>query len=230
MPIPGVTVIYKSTPTLGRATDEKGFYRILVPSLDGELVFSFIGMKTQTVAIKKRVKIDVTMVEEATEMDEVIVTGYVPKAKNSFTGTAVQVKGDDLRKVNPTNLFAALKVFDPSFAVLDDEGMFGSDPNRVPDKIEIRGQNSMPDISQGNLQTYTSLPIFIMDGFQITVQQVFDLDMNRVQSVTILKDAAAASIYGSRAANGVIVIETKFRKVENYCFLTPSTEVFRCLT
>ena len=147
MPIPGVTVIYKSTPTLGRATDEKGFYRILVPSLDGELVFSFIGMKTQTVAIKKRVKIDVTMVEEATEMDEVIVTGYVPKAKNSFTGTAVQVKGDDLRKVNPTNLFAALKVF--------------------------------------------------------------DLDMNRVQSVTILKDAAAASIYGSRAANGVIVIETK---------------------
>ena len=209
MPIPGVTVIYKSTPTLGRATDEKGFYRILVPSLDGELVFSFIGMKTQTVAIKKRVKIDVTMVEEATEMDEVIVTGYVPKAKNSFTGTAVQVKGDDLRKVNPTNLFAALKVFDPSFAVLDDEGMFGSDPNRVPDKIEIRGQNSMPDISQGNLQTYTSLPIFIMDGFQITVQQVFDLDMNRVQSVTILKDAAAASIYGSRAANGVIVIETK---------------------
>ncbi len=80
------------------------------------------------------------MVEEATEMDEVIVTGYVPKAKNSFTGTAVQVKGDDLRKVNPTNLFAALKVFDPSFAVLDDEGMFGSDPNRVPDKIEIRAR------------------------------------------------------------------------------------------
>ena len=69
------------------------------------------------------------------------------------------MKGDDLRKVNPTNLFAALKVFDPSFAVLDDEGMFGSDLIEFGQNRDS-GQNSMPDISQGNLQTYTSLPIF----------------------------------------------------------------------
>ena len=207
--LPGVTVVYKETPTQGTSADAEGKYRIRVPSLEGEIVFSFIGMETQTIAIKGRRVIDVKMVYKVEQIEDVIVTGYGTKAKNSFTGTAIQVKGEDLRNVNPTNLFDALKVFDPSFSIVDDEGLFGSDPNRVPDKIEIRGQSSMPDISQGNLQTYTSLPIFIMDGFQISVQQVFDLDMNRIQSVTILKDAAAASIYGSRAANGVIVIETK---------------------
>ena len=208
-PMAGVTVYYKQDRSIGTAGNANGVYTLFLPELKGDLVFSFMGMKTQVVPVNKRNRIDVVMETDVASLEELVVTGYVPKAKGSFTGTAVQVKGEELRNVSPTSLFDALKVFDPSFAVVDDEGMFGSNPNRVPDKIEIRGQNSIPDISQGNLQTYTSLPVFIMDGFQIDVQQVFDLDMNRIQSVTILKDAAAAAIYGSRAANGVVVIETK---------------------
>ena len=133
----------------------------------------------------------------------------MPKAKNSFTGTATQVKGADLVKVNPTNMLQALQVYDPSFVISDITGEFGSNPNYIPDRIEIRGANSMPDISENTLQTYTSLPIFILDGFQVEVEKVYNLDINRVENVTILKDAAASSIYGSRAANGVVVITTK---------------------
>lgn len=208
-PLAGVTVYYKQDRSRGTAGNVNGVYAIVVPELKGELVFSFIGMKTQVVQISGHNHIDVIMKADVAALEELVVTGFAPKARGSFAGTAVQVKGEELRNVNPVSLFDALKVFDPSFAVVDDEGMFGSNPNRIPDRIEIRGQSSMPDISQGNLQTYTSLPVFIMDGFQIDVQQVFDLDMNRIQSVTILKDAAAAAIYGSRAANGVVVIETK---------------------
>lgn len=147
--------------------------------------------------------------ELSAEIGETVVTGFYSKAKNSFTGTAVQVTGKELRNVNSTNLLEGLKVFDPSFQVVDTRGIFGSDPNHIPDQIEIRGQNSMPDISQSNLQTITSLPIFILDGFEVSVQKIYDIDVNRVKSITILKDAAAAAIYGSRAANGVIVIETR---------------------
>lgn len=142
------------------------------------------------------------------KIGETVVTGYYSKTKNSFTGTAVQVSGKELMKVNSTNLLEGLKVFDPSFQVVDTRGIYGSDPNHIPDQIEIRGQNTMPDISQSNLQTVTTLPVFIIDGFEVNVQKVYDLDINRVKSITILKDAAAAAIYGSRAANGVVVIET----------------------
>ena len=142
------------------------------------------------------------------DIGETVVTGYYSKTKNSFTGTAVQVSGKELMKVNSTNLLEGLKVFDPSFQVVDTRGIYGSDPNHIPDQIEIRGQNTMPDISQSNLQTVTSLPVFILDGFEVNVQKVYDIDINRVKSITILKDAAAAAIYGSRAANGVVVIET----------------------
>jgi len=81
------------------------------------------------------------------KIGETVVTGYYSKTKNSFTGTAVQVSGKELMKVNSTNLLDGLKVFDPSFQVVDTRGIYGSDPNHIPDQIEIRGQNTMPDIS-----------------------------------------------------------------------------------
>ena len=115
------------------------------------------------------------------EIGETVVTGYYSKTKNSFTGTAVQVSGKELMKVNSTNLLEGLKVFDPSFQVVDTRGIYGSDPNHIPDQIEIRGQNTMPDISQSNLQTVTSLPVFILDGFEVNVQKIYDIDINRVK-------------------------------------------------
>ncbi|MDE5611099.1 MAG: carboxypeptidase-like regulatory domain-containing protein, partial [Odoribacter sp.] len=209
LPLPGATIRLLGPQSVGTVTDVNGNFTLRVTSTQDELVISFIGYKVQTVKLNGKTDIRVQLEPETLEMETVIATGYYPKAKNSFTGTAVVVDGSDLRNVNNTSFFDALKVFDPSFKVVDERGMYGSDPNRVPDRIEIRGQNSFPEISESNLKTVTSLPVFILDGFEISVEKVYDLDMNRIASVTILKDASAAAIYGSRAANGVIVIESK---------------------
>lgn len=209
LPLPGATIRLLGPQSVGTVTDDNGNFTLRVTSTQDELVVSFIGYKVQTVKLNGKTDIRIQLEPESLEMETVIATGYYPKAKNSFTGTAVVVDGTDLRNINNTSFFDALKVFDPSFKVVDERGMYGSDPNRVPDRIEIRGQNSFPEISESNLKTVTSLPVFILDGFEISVEKVYDLDMNRIASVTILKDASAAAIYGSRAANGVIVIESK---------------------
>ena len=210
-PLSGAVIIQDENGFSKNTTvsDDEGNYSLMLDSPNNKMTVSFIGYKKRTLRPNGKIVLDIELEPDVVEIDNAVVIGYYPKAKNSFTGTAVSVKGDELRAVNNTNLFEGLKVFDPSFQVVDVRGVFGSDPNHIPDQIEIRGQNSFPDISQSNLQTVTSLPIFILDGFEISVQKVYDLDMNRIQSVTILKDASASAIYGSRAANGVIVIETK---------------------
>ncbi|MFR7823846.1 MAG: TonB-dependent receptor plug domain-containing protein [Odoribacter splanchnicus] len=139
------------------------------------------------------------MKEDVQAIDEVVVTGYFNKAKTSYTGSAVSVKGEDLKKISPTNLFKALQAYEPSFQIVENKEA-GADPNHVPD-ILIRGKSSFEGKSNN--------PLFIMDGYEVSLQTIFDTDMERISQVTILKDAAATAIYGSRAANGVIVIETK---------------------
>lgn len=210
-PMPGV-IVHQDEPGVKKAsamTDADGRFTLMLDSPNNRVTATFLGYKKQTLRPKGKSELKFLMETDATEIEEAVVLGYYSKAKDSFTGTAVYVNGDDLRSVNNTNFFDGLKVFDPSFQVMDPKGMFGSDPNHIPDQIEIRGQNSMPDISQSNLQTITSLPIFILDGFEVSVQKVYDLDMNRIASVRILKDASASAVYGSRAANGVVLIETK---------------------
>lgn len=208
VPMVGVTVVASKDKRRGTSTNADGSFSLNVPTDETHVVFSMVGMKTQTLPVGSGV-LNVVLKSDVIESEALVITGYVPKAKNSFTGTATQVKGEDLVKVNPTNMLQALQVYDPSFVVSDITGEFGSNPNYIPDRIEIRGANSMPDISENTLQTYTTLPIFILDGFQVDVEKVYNLDINRVENVTILKDAAASSIYGSRAANGVVVITTK---------------------
>lgn len=209
----GATVMASKDPRRGTATGVDGSFAFNVAIEESALVISMIGMETQRVNIVND-KANVKLKSASIEGEALVVTGFVPKVKNSFTGTATQVSGEKLLSISPTNTLDALKVFDPSFSIPDINGVFGSDPNRIPDRIEIRGANSMPeiDITEGTLKTYTSLPVFIMDGFQVSVDDVYNLDINRVESVTILKDAAASSIYGSRAANGVVVIATKMPK------------------
>ncbi len=206
IPVVGVVVQCGKKATV---TDAEGRFEITRDAGDRTLTISFIGYRKENVVIGKKNFFAIQLVADVNELEDVIVTGYAPKAKNSFTGTAVQVKGEELRMINNSSFFDALKVFDPSFQTVDTRGMFGSDPNHVPSQIEIRGQNSFPDISESSLKTETSLPVFILDGFEVNVEKIYDLDMNRIQSVTILKDASASAIYGSRAANGVVVIESK---------------------
>ena len=210
--LPGVTVMIKST-TLGTATDFEGKYSLrTVPIKNLVLVFSMVGMKSKEVAVGDKKEINVKLEEEQSELDEVVVTGIFQRKASSFTGSAVSMTKEDLMKVSNQNLFQSLKNMDPSLMIFDNLD-FGSDPNKLPD-MQLRGSSAFPagenglDL-KGNYMNNPNQPLFILDGFEASVEKIFDLDMNRVESVTILKDAAAKAIYGSKAANGVVVVETK---------------------
>ena len=211
-PLPGVTVLLKGT-TLGTATDAEGKWKLVLPGnvQNPVFVFSFVGMETQEIAYTGQEAIDVTLLADAAEMDEVVVTGMFVRKAESFTGSAKTIMGDELERVGNGNVFQSLKNLDPSLNIIASME-FGSDPNKLP-TMQLRGASTFPMESstdlRSNYQDDPNQPLFILDGFEASATKIFDLDMNRVQSITILKDAAAKAIYGSKAANGVIVIETK---------------------
>jgi TonB-linked SusC/RagA family outer membrane protein len=147
----------------------------------------------------------VVMEEENVEVDEVVVTGIFTRRTESFTGSASTFTREDLRKVGNTNVLQSIKNLDPSFHVIENLEE-GSNPNAMPE-IQLRGQSGFPDL-RGEYRVNPNQPLFILDGFEVSLTKVIDLDMNRVESVTLLKDAAAKAIHGSKAANGVVVIET----------------------
>ncbi len=220
-PLPGVTVVVKGT-TLGTSTTTDGTFKFELPDTQGIILqFSFIGMKSQEFTYAGQKEISIRMEMDAMEMDAVVVTGMFNRRKEGFTGSAVRVKGDDLKKISTTNIAKALAAVDPSFRIMEDISS-GSNPNRLPD-LRMRGQATLPggtisgastDIVslQGEYDTYPNKPLIIQDGFEIDLQAMIDLDPDRVEAITLLKDAAATAIYGARAANGVIVIETKAPK------------------
>lgn len=197
--LPGVTIIIQGTQS-GWVSDVDGKFSFTVPRVENlVLQFSFVGMQPADIRVTNDKPLVVVMKEDVQNIDEVVVTGYFNKAKTSYTGSAVSVKGEDLKKISPTNIFKALQAYEPSFQIVENKEA-GANPNTVPD-ILIRGKSSFEGKSNN--------PLFIMDGYEVSLQTVFDTDMERINRVTILKDAAATAIYGSRAANGVVVIETK---------------------
>ncbi|WP_181574405.1 SusC/RagA family TonB-linked outer membrane protein [Odoribacter splanchnicus] len=210
--LPGVTVLVKGT-ALGTSTNIEGKFSLQLPETQNMvLVFSMIGMKSKEVPVGKQREFKITLTEEKSELEEVVVTGIVERKAESFTGSTVTMKNEDLKRVGNANVFQSLKSLDPSLMIFDNME-FGSDPNKNP-KMTLRGASSI-DMGTEDLDikgTYANdpnAPLFILDGFEATVQKIMDLDMDRIASLTILKDASAKAIYGSRAANGVIVIETK---------------------
>ena len=204
--LPGVTVVVKGT-TLGTSTDTEGRYELDLPAQDNlRLLFSFIGMETQEVAYSEQEELRVVMREDVKEMEEVVVTGMFDRRAESFTGSAVTVTQEQLRAVGNTNVIQSLRNLDPSFRIAENLEI-GSNPNTMPE-IQLRGQSGFPDL-RGEYATNPNQPLFIVDGFEADLTKVIDMDMNRIASVTLLKDAAAKAIYGSKAANGVVVIETK---------------------
>lgn len=210
--LPGVTVLIKGT-TIGTATDVNGAFSLNIPDMkDIVLVFSMVGMETQEVKPGTRSELSVVMELSEEHLDEVVVTGIVERKAESFTGAYVAMSNEDLKRVGNQNVFQSLKSLDPSLMIFDNM-QWGSDPNKNPE-MTLRGASSL-DLSTDDIDlkgTYANdpnAPLFILDGFEATVQKIMDLDMDRVESLTILKDASAKAIYGSRAANGVIVIETK---------------------
>ncbi|HEX5552083.1 MAG TPA: SusC/RagA family TonB-linked outer membrane protein [Chitinophagaceae bacterium] len=214
-PLIGASVKWKGT-TQGTITNGQGNFSLPVSTGSHILTVSYIGFQTKDVEVDVRpggpLTIDLTA-SSATLGEVVISTGYQEINKESYTGTAITVSGEDLKKVNPQSILQSLQVFDPSFKIVQNN-LAGSDPNQLPN-INVRGSTALPGgsntgiISRNNLAGTVNMPTFILDGYEVNVQKIFDLDINRVKSVTLLKDAAATAVYGSRAANGVVVIVTK---------------------
>ena len=203
-PLPGVTVMIKGTK-LGTVTDVDGKYALTVPEGNNTLVFSMVGMKDREEVIGKRTQIDVVLEEAVSELEDVVVTGYYTRAKNSFTGAARTITAEELQMGGNQNILTALQNIDPSFMKIENN-LAGSNPNVVPE-FQIRGAGSIAGM-KGEYGGNPNTPVFIVDGFETTAEKVYDMDPYRVASITLLKDAAATAIYGSRASNGVVVITT----------------------
>lgn len=207
-PMTGVTVVLEGT-TVGTASDIDGNYSLRIPAGSYNVVFSFIGYETKTIRFTGKNFAEfaqVSLKQEAVEIEDVVVTGIYRRKKESFTGSSATFKAEELKSVGTANVLQSLRTLDPSFKIMENN-RFGSDPNRMPD-IEIRGKSSVMGLKEEYGQD-PNQPLFILDGFETTLETVMDLNMNRVASVTLLKDAASTAIYGSKAANGVVVIETK---------------------
>ena len=197
-PLPGVAVLIEGT-TIGVATDMDGKYDLTCPEIkDIVLKFSYIGMKPKSVVVGNKTVVDVTLESDSQEMDEVVVTGLLNRRKSGFAGTTTVISKQELAKVSTGNIFTTISTLDAGFKI-EENNLDGSNPNKLPD-FTIRGK--------GSFQNGSTAPIFILDGFEVTSQKVFDMDINRIESITLLKDASATILYGSRASNGVIVIET----------------------
>ena len=210
-PLPGVAVQVKGT-SQGVTTNADGEYYIMVKGVETPvLVFTFVGMEPQEITFEKgKHVIDVVMQESQQRLDEVVVTGIFKKAKESYTGAVTTVTKDEILAFRGQNLLQTLRSIDPAFNIVENNE-FGSDPNRLPD-ITVRGSSSLTtDLQELNegVKNDLNVPLIIMDGFEISLTKLMDYNDEEIESINILKDAAATAIYGSRGANGVIVIVSK---------------------
>lgn len=213
-PLPGATVLIKGT-TVGVSTGENGKFHFKIPaeySSENVLVVSFIGMKTKEVTIDGQTNFSVELEDAVELMGNVVVTGIFNKAPESYTGAAVKIDSKDLQEAGNRSILSSIANVDPSFNIMTNVE-YGSDPNRMPD-ITMRGRTSV-DVSVNDLQeesqtqSSSNLPLFILNGFEVSLERVMDMDEQLVESITLLKDASATALYGSRGANGIVVITTK---------------------
>lgn len=203
----GASVYVKSAPRIGVATDAKGEFTLRgIPAGRQTIVFTFVGMIPFEVEYANQRDLEVVLKEDATQVNEIVVTGIYSRDKNSFAGSATTYTGKELRAIGTKNIFQSLKTLEPALTVVENRA-FGSDPNRLPD-LEIRGKTSLVGDLTTEYDNTANQPLFILDGIEVEIAQIQNLSMDRIASVTVLKDAASAAIYGSKASNGVIVVET----------------------
>lgn len=209
-PFPGVIVMSRKHK-LAATTDIDGKFILAGVPADAVLSVEIMSYKTQEIRvadIKKDLKI--YLEPDSQVLEESVVTGIFTRKKDSFTGSVQSMTSEDIKRVSNSNVVESLKNLDPSLLVLDNLEA-GSNPNAMA-SMQIRGASTLAAETsnlKSNFLAKANQPLFILDGFETTLEKVTDMDMNRVQSITILKDASAKAIYGSKGANGVIVIETK---------------------
>ncbi|MBS2213949.1 TonB-dependent receptor [Carboxylicivirga mesophila] len=191
--LPGVNVYEKSNMTHGVITGLDGTYTIDVAGPDAILVYSFIGFNTLEKAVNGQSVIDVILEEEVTDLDEVVVVGYGTQKKVNVTGAVAAISNDKLENRPVTNVSNALQGLMPGATIIQNSGQPGKDMA----SIRVRGIGTLNNAN----------PMYVVDG--IVVGGMNDLDPNDIESISILKDAASAAIYGSRASNGVVLITTK---------------------
>lgn len=189
--IPGVNVLVKGT-TIGTVTDVQGNFTIMAPDENGTLVFSFIGYTTQEVAVNGRSVIDVALAEDVQSLEEVVVVGYGTQERAEVTGAISTVSGEDLSARPVTNTATALQGMSPGLTIMNKGGAPGAEDVG----IRIRGIGTLNNAN----------PLVLIDGIE---QSLSTVEPQNIESISVLKDAASAAIYGSRAANGVILVTTK---------------------
>ena len=207
-PLIGVSVIVEGKK-YGTITDLDGAYELSIPKQQCDVIFSYVGYDEKVLHYNLKNESafsKIVMYMNATQLADVVVTGVYERKKESFTGASATFKSDQLKSVGTTNVLQSLSTLDPSFKMMEST-QFGSNPNVMPE-IEIRGKTSVVGLKE-EYGTDPNQPLFILDGFETSIETIMNLNMNRVASVTILKDAASTAIYGSKASNGVVVIETK---------------------
>jgi len=220
----GATVSIKGTK-ISITTKNDGTFELKNVPEEAVLSVSYVGHVRIEIKLKPgQADVTIKMTSSTSVLSEVVVNnGLYKRPAGNFTGAAKTYTGEQLKSVNPTNVFQALAVVDPSVRI-EQNNALGSDPNQLP-ILQIRGQNNLPlttqgganasatEVSNGDIMSSYLLnpnqPLIILDGFQTTLQTIYDMDINRIASITVLKDAAATTVYGSKAANGVIVVETK---------------------
>lgn len=222
-PMPGATVMVKGL-TLGTVTDSRGWYKLSVPQLkDFTLVFSFIGMKEAERKYAGKDTINIILYEDVQAMDEVVVTGYGNVSKGSYTGASTTVKASDVMMAGVSSIDQMLQGVVPGMLVMNKTGMVGASP-----KIRVRGTSTLlgsqepvwvvdgviqRDPQPFNSEDNTKFSVDADDIRQLAGNAISWLNPNDIETITVLKDASATAIYGSQAANGVIVITTKKAKV-----------------
>ncbi len=190
-PLPGVTVVIKGT-TNGTITNTDGSYSISNLPPNATLVFSFVGMRTQEVVVGDRTNVNVSMMEETIGIEEVVAVGYGTMKKAVITGATAHLSGESVGRQNRTDVLNSLQGYLPGVSISQNSGMPGSGYNVV-----IRGM--------GTINSYN--PLYVIDG--VPGGNISTINPSDIQSIDVLKDAASAAIYGSRAANGVILVTTR---------------------
>ncbi|HAP18643.1 MAG TPA: SusC/RagA family TonB-linked outer membrane protein [Butyricimonas virosa] len=204
IPLPGVTVMIKWT-TIGTATDIDGKFNLEVPQADTtKLIFTFVGMQNYELRLsKKKTEYNIVMKSDTKALDDVVVTGIFTKKKNSFTGAVKSMTVEEIKAISPTNIVSAISMLTPGLRLIENN-QAGSNPNRLPEVV-IRGTSSLSTEADQS----ANQPLIILDGVEISMRDLYDIDVNDIERVDVLKDASATAMYGERAANGVIVIERK---------------------
>ncbi len=217
-PLPGVTVLVEGIRR-GVMTDRDGKFALSVPVKSERIFFTFVGFTSREVQMKNKKVFTIRMQPQDEILDEVVVTGIFKKDISTFTGAATTITAAELEELGNTNIITKISLLDPSVHIVENNEQ-GSNPNSLP-SIEIRGNSSIPNITElddplklqedfkEDVRARLNTPLIIFDGFEISLEQLYDLNEDDVESVTILKDASATAIYGSRGGNGVIVVTTK---------------------